>query len=200
MRKENRIRRIDISEFEKIEEDFFEIDKEKHLAKVRLSFDKVSDILDCNYLTGTPVFGNGFIELIENAFNVIPFRYKVELDIAFADFEGYSGEELSEIFKKNIVLYAKSKGNYRRKRKHIAYGLIAAGVIFFIGMLLTELRWQSDSFFRTIVSYISDIATTVTFWEAMTILIVEKREERSNLIDIERRFAGVFFKETPERS
>ena len=67
------------------------------------------------------------------------------------------------------------------------------GIAFFIGMLFTELCWETESIFKTIFSYVSDIATTVAFWEAMTILIVERREQHSYIVTVEKRFSGVEF-------
>ena len=94
---------------------------------------------------------------------------------------------------KNILLDAKSKLDNQKKRNSIAYGLIAVGIVFFIGMILTELQWETESVMKTIISYISDIATTVAFWEAMTILIVERKEQRSYLKAVGKRFSGVSF-------
>ncbi|MGM9597616.1 MAG: hypothetical protein ACI3XO_07370 [Eubacteriales bacterium] len=179
--------------FKNIEEEFFEIDKEKQLARIRLSFDKVSDVFDVNYITKNPVLSDDFMEWIASAFSIIPSRYKIELSVSFGDYEGYTEEQLSDIFWKNIVLDFKSKRENQRKRNSIAYGLIAVGVVFFIGMILTELAWDTESVIKPIFSYVSDIATTVAFWEAMTILIVERQEQRSYLIAVEKRFSGVNF-------
>lgn len=179
--------------FEKIEEDFFEIDRKQQSAGIRLTFDKVSDIFDINYMTKMPVLSDDFMEWIASAFNIIPSRYKIELSVSFKDYEGYTEKQLNEIFWKNILLDARSKWENQKKRNSIAYGLIAVGIVFFIGMILTELRWDTESVMKTIVSYISDIATTVAFWEAMTILIVERKEQRSYLKAVRKRFIGVSF-------
>lgn len=163
------------------------------MARIRLSFDKVSDIFDLNYITKKPVLSDDFMEWIASAFTIIPACYKIELSVSFHDYEQYTEDQLSDIFWKNILLDAKSKRDSQRKRNTIAYSLIAVGVLFFIGMLLTEILWQTGSVIKTMFSYISDIATTVTFWEAMTILVVERREQRSYLIAVEKRFAGFSF-------
>ena len=41
--------------------------------------------------------------------------------------------------------------------------------------------------------YISDIATTVSFWEAMTILVVEQKEKRAYLKNLKSRFSSIRF-------
>ena len=190
---ENKIRKNAFMKYNNIEEEFFEIDKEKKLAKISLSFDRVSEIFDLNYISKMPVLSDDFMEWITSAFSIIPSRYKIQVSISFGDYEGYSEQQLNDIFWKNIVLSAKSKRDSQRKRNSIAYGLIAAGIVFFAGMILTEINWDTESVMKPIISYVSDIATTVSFWEAMTILIVERKEQRSYLISVEKRFAGVSF-------
>ncbi|MGN1052728.1 MAG: hypothetical protein ACI4SH_04985 [Candidatus Scatosoma sp.] len=194
MNKKEKIRRKKLfNEFEHAEEDFFTIDKENRLAKIDLSFDKVSDVFDVNYVTKTPVLSDDFLDWFASAFKMIPARYKIEFSVSFNDYEGYTKEQLNAVFWKNIMLDAKNKRDAQKKRNSIAYGLIAIGVAFFIGMLITEFRWKADTVAKTIFSYVSDIATTVAFWEAMTILIVERRENRSYLKDVTKRFTGVRF-------
>ena len=60
-------------------------------------------------------------------------------------------------------------------------------------MILTGTAWDSGSVIKPIFSYVSDIATTAAFREAMTILIVERQEHRTYLIAVEKRFSGVNF-------
>lgn len=179
--------------FGNIEEEFFETDKEKSLATIRLSFDKVSDVFDLNYISKQPVLSDDFMDWIESAFRILPSRYKIKLVVSFGDYEGYDEARLNDIFWKNILLDFKSRRDNQKKRNFLAYGLIAAGLVFFAGMLAIEFAWKDDSVLRTVFSYISDIATTVTFWEAMNILIVERREQRSYLKAIRKRFIGVEF-------
>lgn len=184
---------ICFEKFKHIEEEFFEIDKKDRSAKIKLSFDKVSDVFDVNYVTHIPVLSDDFMDWIGSTFQLIPSRYKIHLTINFRDYEGYTEKQLTDIFWKNILLDAKSKIGNQKKRNSIAAGLIAIGVAFFISMLLIETQWHTESIMKTIFSYISDIATTVTFWEAMTILIVERREQRSNSNAIRKRFSSITF-------
>lgn len=179
--------------FGNIEEEFFETDKEKSLATIRLSFDKVSDVFDLNYISKQPVLSDDFMDWIESTFRILPSRYKIKLVVSFGDYEGYDEARLNDIFWKNILLDFKSRRDNQKKRNFLAYGLIAAGLVFFAGMLAIEFAWKDDSVLRTVFSYISDIATTVTFWEAMNILIVERREQRGYLKAIRKRFIGVEF-------
>ena len=71
---ENKIRKNAFMKYNNIEEEFFEIDKEKKLAKISLSFDRVSEIFDLNYISKMPVLSDDFMEWITSAFSIIPSR------------------------------------------------------------------------------------------------------------------------------
>ena len=100
---------------------------------------------------------------------------------------------MQNIFRENIDLEFKSRFSENQKRNRVAYGLIGIGLLFFVGMLLIRNLWQSESIWRDIFIYVSDIATTVTFWEAMTILVVEQKEKREFLFDLASRFTSIQF-------
>ena len=110
----------------------------------------------------------------------------------------YSGEELAGIFRKNIMLELVSKRDANRRRNRIAYSLVAMGLFFFAAMLLIDNLWTGKSLWRDIFVYTSDIATTVTFWEAVTILVVEQKENRSYIRNLADRFTSIQFTEKPK--
>lgn len=83
-----------------IEDDFFDIDKEKKVANIVLNFDKPDDIFDLNYNSKIPVLSDDFLDWIASAFRIIPRRYKIKLDVRFRDLQGYDAETLEKIFEK----------------------------------------------------------------------------------------------------
>lgn len=182
-----------IRETAHIDESFFEIDNENRIAKIEMRFEKASDIFDVNYLSKTPVLSDDFLDWIGSVFRLVSSKYKIDLTVRLDDTGGYSEEELSEIFRKNIELEFRNRLKETRQKNNVAIGLIATGVLFFIGMMLVNSLWESSSVWKDIFVYISDIATTVTFWEAATILIVEQKEKRAYLKDLESRFSGIRF-------
>lgn len=176
-----------------IESEFFELDHEKKLVFMRLEFAKSSDIMDTNAITKIPVLSDDFIEWIIAAFQYAPRGYRIDLDISFDDLEGYQEDDLKDVFFKNMLLEAKRHMKDTLKKNHIAFGLIAIGSILLISMILLLGLWQDGGIAKEIISYIFDIATTVTFWEAMTILIVETKQKRDLCFDFIHRFGGIAF-------
>lgn len=182
-----------IKEVMNIEDSFFDIDKNKKTAKITLEFEKPEDIFDVNYISKTPVLSDDFMEWIKSAFELVSSKNKIDLTIRFDDMGKYSEEELSGIFKRNMELEFKSQYAQNRQRNRVALSLFGIGVVFFLIMLLIDRLWDSSSVWKDIFVYTSDIATTVTLWEALTILVVEQREKRAYLKNLGTRFSAIRF-------
>ena len=184
-----------IDELKNIEEDFFELNQENKTAYMKLQFDKVSDVFDVNAITKTPVLSDDFTAWVKSSFDYAPRKYKIHLDVSFNDLEGYDKEELKNIFTKNIFLEAQKALNATLTKNRIAFGLIALGVSLFAAMLLVKNLWEGGGLIKNVVEYVMDIGTTVTFWEAMTILIVENKEKRDLYGNLIKRYDSINFHE-----
>ncbi len=184
-----------LKELTSIEKSFFDFDEEHRTAKIVLDFEKPGDIFDRNYVTKMPVLSDEFLAWIKSAFDLVSPTYKIDLTIRFDTLEGYTDKELRKVFDDNIELEFKSHFIKKHNRNMMAVGLIVIGLAFFVAMLLINRLWNIESVWKDIVSYVSDIATTVTFWEAMTILIVEQKESTDYLNNLHRRFSDIQFTE-----
>lgn len=180
-------------EFNNIENNFFELDHENKIAHMKLEFSKPSEIFDTNSITKTPVLSDDFNEWIKAAFEYAPRKYKICLDISFDDMENYSEEYLRDIFYKNMMLEGKKVFNKVGIKNKIAIGLLITGFILLVSMILSLSLWKDGGIAKEIISYIFDIATTVTFWEALTILIVENKEKRDLTKNYIKKFESIVF-------
>lgn len=183
-----------VEDFINIEDEFFNLDHYNKIAYMKLKYDKPSDIINSNCITKTPILNNEFIEWIRDAFESAPNGYKIDLIIEFNDFENYSNQELQKIFKNNCLFEIKKNRIKAQSKSRIAYSLILIGVLFFIGMILLNSLWDNCGVVKDIFVYIADIATTVTIWEALTILIVENRERKGYLRNLFNKFTSIEFK------
>lgn len=182
----------DLAELRTIEGEFFDIDEEKKIATLRFRFDSPEDIMDVNAVTKIPVLSDEFSEWIHYALAYTPRRVRIDIDVSFVSMNGYTEEQLADIFQKNVRLEAKKIYRENRGKKLLAYGLIGVGLLFFLLMLLLTHVFDTG-LAGEIVGYVSDIATTVAFWEALTILLVENRERRNEAIDVMKRFHSIAF-------
>ena len=181
-------------DFALIENEFFDI--EEGIASVRLHFGSPDEIFDVNCLSKIPIFNDDFDEWLQSVFRMIPSKYQIALEISFDDMNGFSREQLDDIFRKNLMLAARSASQSVQRRNYIAVGLIGAGLFSFIAMMLTGKLWNDESFWHEVFFYFLDIATTVLFWEAAGILLVENREHRIMAKAYWERFSSISFFET----
>lgn len=188
-----KIKKSMLKQYEQIGRDFFDINEVDQTATIRLHFESPQEVFDMNCLSKTPIFNDDFDEWLRSAFEMVPGKYQIALDFSFDDMGGYTPEELKEIFDKNLMLSARMLFQTVRTRDHIAFGLIAAGLLSFLVMMLIQSLWITESFLREGFFYFLDIATTVLFWEAAGILLVENREHRVTMKAYRQRFTSICF-------
>ena len=182
-----------IKKFE-VEREFFDIDDENKRTNFNLEFSSPEDIFDPNLKSGVPALSDDFVEWLKEALEYSPKKYKIDLNVTFDDLGEYTEEELKFIFQKNMMLeYKKMKRNEFSKNR-LAYSLIGVGIVLLISTFTILSMWKNIGLIYEIFSYILDIATTVVFWEALTILLVEGRERKFYLKQIITRFDKVVFK------
>ncbi len=183
----------DVRLLENIEQEFFDIDEEQKIARINLRFPNPSSVFDLNYVSEKPVLSDDFFDWVKSAFDIVPSKYKIDLDIEFEDMQGYDEDELLDIFKLNTMLEYRTLRNASKKRNKIALGLFGVGILFFVLMILINKTWTGESLLKDIFSYVSDIATTVTFWEALTLLVVQNKEDRDYALGLAGRFHSIRF-------
>ena len=132
-----------------------------------------------------------FIEAIERPFDYVSSKYKIDLTVRFADMGGYTAEELDQILRMNLDLRIKGLLNDSRAQTKLANSLIVIGILSFLIMILISNHWTTESIWKDIFFYIADISTTVAFWEALTMLVVEKEEKRTHLRNLKNRFVSI---------
>ena len=180
-------------DFLNIEEEFCKLDHENKVAGIPLHFEKPGDIFaDCAGTT-TPLVSADFIECLYRCFDFIPDKYKLDIHIRFDDMEGYTEEELHEIFRKNILLEAKVRFRLSRRQNRLALALCAVGLLFIAGYVLVCSLWEGESALKEIVTFVLEIAATVPFWGAMEVYFIDNSEKRKKALNIRRRFRSVTF-------
>jgi hypothetical protein len=185
--------KLDRKEYRAIHEDFFQLDKENKLARVDLAFNGPSDIFAATVQAGVPIISDDFIVWLFNTFDYIPDKYKLDISVSFADMEGYSVEGLEEIFRKNIILALRMNMQKTRQRNRLARILCLSGVLLILLSVWLVNVWTKEGTNRDIVFFVLDIASTVPFWGAMEIYLVEGSERRKITENITKRFRSISF-------
>ena len=186
--------KLDRKELKKIEGSFFDLDPEEKLAYVTLKYDSVNDIFEQSYVSKLPILNVEFMTRIGSILELISSRSKLDITIQFNNMGDYTEEQMTELARKSFLLEINSDIFMNKKRNRIGYILIVTGIICFFAMLAVQYIWISESVLKDIIFYIFDIVTTVAFWEAMTILVVEQTEKRSVRKNLKKRLSAIHFK------
>ena len=128
-----------------------------------------------------------------NIFGKVSPKYKVDLTLRFDDFSDYTEEQLVDILKKNMAIELKSRMSASRSRDKLAYGFIAAGVLSFLLMFLVRCVWNSETVWNELFFYLFDIITTVSLYQAVTILGLERKEKLAVVKNLHDSFSAIHF-------
>ena len=175
-----------LEEWDSIEREFFKIDEEEKTAKIVMQYDSAEDWIDSTCLTDTPLISTEVLDQIRPVFSLAPPKYKVDLTLQFNDFGPYTETQMADILKKNLIIELKGKVNETRQRDRTAVYFIIAGLLSFLFMFLMRSTLAGDTMWDEFFFYLFDIITTVSLYEAVTILFLEKKEklaEFRNLLD-----------------
>ena len=182
-----------LKEWERIDDTFFEIDEEEKIAKIVLKYEKPEDILDRTCVSEIPLLRLETLGYFRNIFGKVSPKYKVDLTLRFDDFSDYTEEQLVDILKKNMAIELKSRMSASRSRDKLAYGFIAAGVLSFLLMFLVRCVWNSETVWNELFFYLFDIITTVSLYQAVTILGLERKEKLAVVKNLHDSFSAIHF-------
>ena len=168
-------------ELKNVAQSFFETDEETGIAKAVLKFETPEDIFDKTYATATPVLREELIEHMVSVLRLAPPEYKVDLTLRFDDLNGYTEEDLLDIVEKNQALKTKRARLENGSRMRLANFFVAIGVLFFLSMILVRRFWIADTVWNDLFFYFFDIVTTVNFYQAATIFVVEAKERKASI-------------------
>lgn len=197
MRKEDKKQLNNLS-IQDIEEQFFELDHENRVAQIRLEYEKPAAIFDCSTVSKIPKMSEVFIDWVIRCFELIPKKYKLDVDVVFADLDGYTEEELSEICAKNILLEIKIRKRRTERENRLALSLCAIGLLFILASIYIGNVWTDGGTAQEIVMFFLDIFATVPFWAAVEIYVVDSSEKRETVRNLLLRFHAITFRKKQE--
>ena len=180
-------------EWKQIEHNFFEVDEKEKIAKIVLLYHSPEDLFDLSCATKTPLLKRDTMANILNVFGLVPPKYKVDLTLRLDDFGPYTEETLISTLVKNFDLGLKGEEASLKKRDKQACGFLIAGILSYLLMFMSRWFLGEETVWRELFFYLFDIITTVSLYEAMTILTLEKREKLSEIKNLHDKFSAVHF-------
>ena len=180
-----------IRELQSVEERFFVIGD--GVAHIRGHFSTFDEIFDESADTKIPRLNADFIEWIEQSFDYVPNRCKLDFEIMLDDPGNNTVKELEEFSRANILLELKAYAARKKRENGIALSLCVSGLLMILLSILINRLWNSEGTIKEIVTYVLDILATVPFWGAADIYFVENRTSRYRVMNYIRRFRKICF-------
>ena len=178
----------------RIEDKFFDLDHEKHIAYMDLTYECPSDLFDKDVFTKEPMISDELISGLTSMFSYLPIGYKLDIRINFNDMEGYSEEDLRTLFVQNLELELMAKVRNNFYDYLIAFSFCAIGLGFVLVSILLKNYWTQPTIFQQILIFLADTMATVPFWGALDVLVVQRITQKKEFTNIARRFGNIEFK------
>ena len=176
-----------------IEKEFFEMDEDSKTALIRMEYESPDEILKSSTTSKTPMMTEEFLEEVVGMFDLVPDTYHLDLRMVFDAMGGYTKEQMTQIFDKNILLITKSRNRIAHRHNMLALYMFGIGVLLILLFVWLSNIWTKESQARTIAEFILEIVATVPFWAAMEIYFIDNSERRRTLMNLKRRFHRIEF-------
>ena len=176
-----------------IEKEFFEMDEENKTALIRMEFQSPDEIIKSGTISKTPMMTDEFLDDVVGMFDLVPDTYHLDLRMVFDEMGGYTKEQMTQIFDKNILLITKSRNRIAHRHNMLALTMVGIGILLILLFVWLSNIWTKESQARTIAEFILEIVATVPFWAAMEIYFIDNSERRRTLMNLKRRFHRIEF-------
>lgn len=174
---------------------YYEVDEEKRTVKVKLSYEKASELLTDDYSSEThPEFNSGILIRTSEVISRIPLGYKIDLQFAVDDYEGHNAKTLLESFNDAVEMRHYSVlGEGKRNGLRIAL-LLVAGIVSLVFMIAgASAGWFGSDTTKDLITEVIDIIGWVFIWEAVSIMFLSPSEERMQSIKLRTRVNSIAF-------
>lgn len=174
---------------------YYEIDEGKKLVKVKLAYQKASELFTNDFCSKDyPEFSPEILERVSQIIAHIPLGYKIDLQFAIEDYEGYDAKKLLESFNDAIEMsHYSTLSEGKRNGIKIALLLIAGIICLVLKNTGEGAGWFGEGSTKELISEIIDITGWVFVWEAVSIIFLSPSEERARAIRFRTRIDSISF-------
>ena len=142
-----------------------------------------------------------FKEKLTNITLLIPRVYKINYVFSIKDYDGYTIQEVNQIFEDNMnIQYFNSRQTIKRKR-NMAIILMILGIVFLLGNIFFSYfskEWNVPDITQSVLSEILDIAAWVFIWESVTVYFIDRSEVKVKTENFRLRMKNIEFKRPEE--
>lgn len=182
-------------EYNKVLNNYFDIDNKNKSVLININFDSIDDLLD--YSIGNKnkyLLNQTAIDKIIEVIKLIPPKYKLDLNINIKDLKETNIETLKQDLITNYAFYKLYHFRNNKKTRFFALSLLISGIIFLLLNIIffsSELFPSVNNVFKNITSEILDIIAWVFIWESATIYFIDLRKEKFKEKAIKKRVKNI---------
>lgn len=160
-----------------------------NVVTLQLVYDTFEELVNPNFGDErTEKLNDRLFSDIKEAIEILPKKYKLNVEIVIKDFGSYSREECEDIILQNIklsiYLVLKSMNSHRRG----GYALMGVGAAVLIASYVLN-KFGSDLFFDIV-----NISGTLFVWEGANTAFLERNQELKITKKLAKTLQGIVFK------
>lgn len=177
---------------------YYQVDEENKIITINVHYDKASDFLNTSIgNNNNPIIRDEALENVNNIIQSIPVVYKVRINFDIKDYENYNPKNIIQSFNDTLELNQYTSRRLRQRKNLIAATLILVGVILLCFMVIGKNKiWFGEGIKAEVIAETINIAAWVFVWEAVSMLFLEKSEQKIFALRIRTRVSEISMLET----
>lgn len=176
---------------------YYQVDEENKIVTINVHYDKASDFLNTSIGNiENPIIRDDALENVNNIIQSIPVVYKVKINFDIKDYENYDPKNIIQSFNDTLELNQYTSRRLRQRKNLIAATLILIGVILLCFMVIGKNKiWFGEGIKAEVIAETINIAAWVFVWEAVSMLFLEKSEQKIFALRIRTRVSEIIMLE-----
>lgn len=177
---------------------YYQVDEENKIITINVHYDKASDFLNTSIgNNNNPIIRDEALENVNSIIQSIPVIYKVKINFDIKDYENYDPKNIIQSFNDTLELNQYTSRRLRQRKNLIAATLILVGVILLCFMVIGKNKtWFGEGIKAEVIAETINIAAWVFVWEAVSMLFLEKSEQKIFALRIRTRVSEIAMLET----
>ena len=177
---------------------YYQVDEENKIITINVHYDKASDFLNTSIgNNNNPIIRDEALENVNSIIQSIPVVYKVRINFDIKDYENYNPKNIIQSFNDTLELNQYTSRRLRQRKNLIAATLILVGVILLCFMVIGKNKiWFGEGIKAEVIAETINIAAWVFVWEAVSMLFLEKSEQKIFALRIRTRVSEISMLET----
>ncbi len=174
---------------------YYEVDETKKTVKITLAYEKASELFVNDYFSEEhPEFNGDILARVGDIISRVPVDYRVDLNFAIDDYEGYDPKTLIASFNDAVEMGHYSVLSESKKNGLRIALLLVAGISCLVFMIAGGHNgWFGSDSLKDLLTEVIDIVGWVFIWEAVSIMFLSPSEEKKRTMRLRNCVSSISF-------